>query len=109
MLAAACASGTVKLDATVSQGRILELALRNGSSQPIGYNLCASGLQQRSEDGWRAVPSTRVCTMELRTLAPGEAARLRLPLEDLRSGEYRAVTRVDGAPGEVSSEPFVVR
>lgn len=109
VLLAACASGAVTLDATVSQGGALELALRNGSPDPIGYNLCASGLERRSEDGWRAVPSTRVCTMELRTLAPGGVARFRAPPEGLPPGEYRALTRVDGAPGEVRSEPFVLR
>lgn len=109
VLLAACAPAAVKLDATVSQGRILELALHNGSAKPIGYNLCASGLQRRSEDEWQAVPSTRVCTMELRALAPGQVARFSAPMEAPRPGEYRAVTRVDGGPGEVSSEPFLVR
>lgn len=109
VLLAACASGAVRLDAAVSQERILELALHNGSAKPIGYNLCASGLQRRSGDGWQAVSSTRACTMELRTLAPGQAARFSAPVEALRPGEYRAVTRVDGGPGEVSSEPFVLR
>jgi hypothetical protein len=107
---AACATpAAVTLDATVSQGRALELALRNGSSRAIGYNLCASGLERRSEDGWQPVPSTRVCTMELRTLAPGGAARFRAPPEALPPGEYRAVTRVDGGPAEVRSEPFRIR
>jgi hypothetical protein len=110
VLLAACASGAVRLDAAVSQGRILELALHNGSAQPIGYNLCASGLERRSEGGWQAVPSTRACTMELRTLAPGEAARFGAPLGQLPPGEYRAVTGIDGHPaGGVHSEPFIVR
>lgn len=110
MLMAGCAAGTVRLDATVSQGQVLELALHNGSAKPIGYNLCASGLERRSEGGWQTVPSTRVCTMELRTLAPGRAARFSAPLGSPLPGEYRAVTGIDGHPaGKVSSEPFIVR
>lgn len=106
---AACATpGAVTLDASVSQGRALELVLHNGSSQAIGYNLCASGLERRSEDGWQQVPSTRICTRELRMLAPGERASFRDAV-DLRPGDYRAVTRVHGGPGEVRSEPFAVR
>ena len=106
---AGCASPAVTLDAAVSQDRALELVLHNGSSRAIGYNLCASGLERRSEDGWQPVPSTRICTMELRRLAPGERAGFRAPPEDLPPGEYRAVIGVDGGPGEVRSEPFAVR
>lgn len=110
VLLGACASAEVSLDATVSQERALELALHNGSAKPIGYNLCASGLERRSEGGWQAVPSTRVCTMELRTLAPGRAARFSAPLGSPPPGEYRVVTGIDGHPaGKVSSEPFIVR
>ncbi len=47
--------------------------------------------------------------MELRRLAPRERAGFRAPPEDLPPGEYRAVIRVDGGPGEVRSEPFAVR
>ena len=53
------------------QERSLELLLRNGSAQAIGYNLCASTLERRSGDGWQPVASQRVCTMELRLLGRG--------------------------------------
>jgi hypothetical protein len=109
LLLAACVSSSVTLDATVSQERALELSLRNGSAQAIGYNLCASGLERRSEGRWQAVPTRRVCTMELRTLPPGGAARYQISLEDVPPGEYRARARIDGNPPEVATDPFIVR
>lgn len=106
---AACASQGVTLTATVSQERSLELALRNGSAQAIGYNLCASSLERRSGDRWQPVASQRICTMELRSLAPGGEARYRVPLENVPPGEYRARARIDGTPPEVATEPFRLR
>lgn len=106
---AACASQSVTLTATVSQGRSLELLLRNGSAQPIGYNLCASSLERRSGDGWQPVASQRLCTMEVRSLPPGGEARYQLPMVDVPPGEYRATTRIDVTPAEVTTEPFRLR
>lgn len=106
---AACASQRVELTATVSQERLLELALRNGSAQAIGYNLCASSLERRSGDRWQPVASQRLCTMELRSLAPGGEARYRVSLENVPPGEYRARARIDGNPPEVATDPFIVR
>ena len=106
---AACASQGVTLTAAVSQERSLQLSLRNGSAQAIGYNLCASSLERRSEGRWQAVPTQRVCTMELRSLPPGGAARYQVSLEDVPSGEYRARARIDGHPPEVATDPFIVR
>ena len=105
----ACASPGVTLRATVSQDRSLEFHLRNGSAQPIGYNLCASSLERRSEGTWQPVASQRVCTMELRRLPPGGEARYRIAIADLPRGEYRARARLDGQPPEIATEPFVVR
>ena len=106
---AACASQRVELTATVSQERSLEVALRNGSARAIGYNLCASTLERRSGDRWQPVASQRICTMELRSLAPGGEARYRISLEDVPPGEYRARARIDGTPPEVATEPFRLR
>jgi hypothetical protein len=106
---AACASQGVTLTATVSQGRSLELALRNGSARAIGYNLCASTLERRSGGRWQPVASQRICTMELRSLAPGGEARYRVSLENVPPGEYRARARIDDNPPEVASDPFIVR
>jgi hypothetical protein len=108
LLLAACASGVI-LTATVSQDRSLELQVHNRSSQPIGYNLCASSLERRSEGRWQAVPTQRMCTMELRSLPPGEAARYRIAITDLAPGEYRARARIDGNPPEVATDAFIVR
>jgi hypothetical protein len=105
----ACASQGVTLTATVSQERSLDLSLRNGSAQAIGYNLCASNLERRSGDRWQPVASQRMCTMELRSLAPGGEARYRVSLESVPPGEYRARARIDGNPPEVATDPFIVR
>jgi hypothetical protein len=105
----ACASPAVTLTAAVSQERSLELRLHNGSAQAIGYNLCASSLERRSGDGWQPVASQRMCTMELRSLAPGGEARYRVSLENVPPGQYRARARIDGNPPEVATDPFIVR
>ena len=102
---AACASPAITLSATVSQERSLELRLRNVSAQAIGYNLCASALERRSGAAWQRVASNRICTMELRSLAPGEEARYVIPLAGLAPGGYRARARIDGFPPEVATEP----
>lgn len=94
----------------VAAGRI-RLALDNGSSAPIGYNLCTSELQRRSGTEWTAVPTDEVCTMELRTLDPGHDATFekRLP-SGLAAGDYRYMTRIESPVGgtmvSVATEPF---
>lgn len=98
---------------TVAPGDSLTLILRNDSPAEIGYNLCSSGLEQNVDGGWRTVPSERVCTMELRMLAPGEVARYPLQLElGLAPGDYRYVTQAGsmegGDRGPVRSAPFRV-
>lgn len=99
--------------ATVSAGDPVALVLFNGSSDAIGYNLCVSEMELLSEEGWRTVPSDRVCTMELRTLPPGEEARFETSLPSgLGSGEYRYGTRVEnlatGDRDRVRSDAFRV-
>jgi hypothetical protein len=96
-----------------SPGDSLVLVLENSSGAPVGYNLCASGLERRQGGEWQVVPSDRVCTMELRTLSPGAQTRYPLaPSPELPPGEYRAVTGVERlTTGErlvVVSEPFRV-
>lgn len=105
-LALACApspdsgvAGDVRLSVepeAPSAGDSITLELSNASDEAVGYNLCTSSLERLSGGEWRAVPSDRVCTMELRTLPPGERARYALILPpDLSPGEYRYVTRVE--------------
>lgn len=81
------------------------LVLTNGSAGAIGYNLCTSGLERRAGEDWQPVPSDRVCTLELRTLPPGERARYTVELPPgLAPGEYRFHTDVETlATGERSA------
>jgi hypothetical protein len=95
-------------------GDSVMLTLENGSGEQIGYNLCTSGLERRVGEAWEAVPSDRVCTMELRTLEPGREATFRLQLAaELADGEYRFSTRVErmeeGAGYVISTDPFRIR
>ena len=101
--------------ATAAPGATVTLVLRNASPHRVGYNLCMSGLEQRQRDGWRPLPSTGVCTRELRSLAPGQEARYPRPLPtSLPSGEYRFRTQVEtplnsSPQNPIFSEPFYVR
>lgn len=91
----------------------MRLTLDNGERHPIGYNLCASGLQRRSGTAWTAVQTDDVCTMELRTLNPGADATFEKRLSpDLAPGEYRYVTSVESPLGTgqtgVASDAFTL-
>lgn len=89
----------------VTPGDSIELILTNAASGPIGYNLCTSGLERRQNEGWQAVRSDRVCTMELRTLPVGSEDRYSLGLSvELAAGDYRFRTSVEDLDtGERSS------
>jgi hypothetical protein len=92
----------------------VRLTLHNGGAQAVGYNLCASGLEVRTVSAWQPVRTGEVCTMELRSLPPGQDATFekRLPL-NLPDGEYRYVTRVEIPIGSeqvsITSRPFQFR
>lgn len=80
---------------SLSAGDSITLELSNGSAEPVAYNLCTSELEWLSDGEWQAVPSDRVCTMELRSLPGGQQVRYELDLPpDLPGGEYRYRTRV---------------
>jgi hypothetical protein len=87
------------------------LTLRNNSQQQIGYNLCSSTLQTSAG---RPVPTSRACTMEIRSLDPGRTAtdRYQLPVNMLE-GRYRFVTQVQWRGSSriagVPSNAFAVR
>lgn len=111
---AAQPSGQVTLSAAPAQasgGATMTLTLSNGSSEQIGYNLCTSALETRAG---RAVPTGRVCTMELRMLEPGRTAdhRYQLPV-NMAAGSYRFLTQVErsqsGRRSAVRSNSFEVR
>lgn len=117
---AACASGlqtgaggiSLSLQPqAVAAGETITLTLRNDSSADVGYNLCSSTLEQRVGDAWQPVATDRVCTMELRTLPPGQVTTypMEIPAQ-AAAGEYRYVTAVElmemGTRGGVQSDGF---
>lgn len=109
-------SGPVSLTVeppTAAPGDSVTLILRNDSPAAVGYNLCSGTLEMNAAGGWQRVPSDRVCTMEIRILAPGEVTRYPLALEPgLEPGDYRYVTSVDameeGHRGPLRSAVFRV-
>lgn len=87
------------------------LTLRNRTTEDIGYNLCTSGLQRRDGTAWIPVPEDRVCTLELRSLRPGDEDSFTLAVPDTISGEaYRYVTNIEhlvaGRSDSASTEEF---
>lgn len=107
-------SGDVTLSAapaSTTEGATVTLTLSNGSKEQIGYNLCTSNLET---SGGQDVPTSRVCTMELRTLEPGRTAdyRYELPV-NMVDGSYRFSTQVEwmdsGRRGTVRSNSIEVR
>jgi hypothetical protein len=102
-------------------GDAVTLILANGSDQRIGYNLCTSGLERRTDGSWTPVRSQadEVCTLELRTLPPGERANYETEIpsatgdgEPLPAGRYRYVTDIermeDNTREPVTTRPFTV-
>ena len=107
-------SKPISLDVTPPTGTSgsTTLVLTNRSEEPVGYNLCPSALERRSGAGWEPVPSNRICTMELRTLKPGERIEYAIRLPATAAGEYRYRTHVEwfksGTRSSVASQPFHV-
>ena len=94
-----------------TQDSTLTLTLRNRSEQQLGYNLCTSALETA---GGREVPTSRVCTMELRTLEPGRTATYRYTLPvNVAQGSYRFAAQVSWMQSNrtslVRSNAFEVR
>jgi hypothetical protein len=99
---------------TVRAGSQVELVLSNDSPATIGYNLCTSTLERRSDGGWVQAPSDRVCTMELRTLPAGETVRYPYDIPgSTAAGEYRFVASVElmegGGRQSLTTGPFTIR
>jgi hypothetical protein len=98
--------------AVASAGQTVTLSLSNQTAWPVGYNLCTSLLERESGGSWEPVREDRICTMELRMLAPGGEARDQIELAPtLEPGMYRFSTNFEdrGAIDQVSSPPFQVR
>jgi hypothetical protein len=120
--AGACASGgqsgasgsEIRLGVEAAAARdSVTLVLTNDSREEVGYNLCPSALERRVGEAWQAVPSNRICTMELRLLPAGRAARHTLGVPaGLAGGSYRyraSVTRMgSNAPVDLTSDVFQV-
>jgi hypothetical protein len=86
-------------------GGAVTLVLHNDVADGVGYNLCTSRLEREGAVGWDPVPEDRVCTLELRLLAPGAEDRfeVRLP-PDLSPGTYRYSTSIERMPAGVTDE-----
>jgi hypothetical protein len=97
-----------------SLGDTAVVILRNVSDSNLGYNLCFSARERRTPTGWIRAAPLRICTAELRGLAPGASAELREHIsEEWSPGEYRVVTTVEivarSRRQEIVSVPFTVR
>jgi hypothetical protein len=95
------------------QGDTAAIVLRNGTDGALGYNLCHSSRELRTGESWRRVSPLRLCTMELRVLAPGAETQLKEPItSEWQPGEYRMVTVVErtrsGDRGEIFTPSFTV-
>jgi hypothetical protein len=95
------------------RGDTATIVLRNGTSQSLGYNLCHSSRELRTGASWTRISSLRLCTMELRVLAPGSETQLKEPITgEWQPGEYRMVTVVErmrsGDRGEIFTPAFTV-
>jgi hypothetical protein len=96
-------------------GDTARLALVNNSSAEVGFNLCRSRLERRSDGGWTHVEGAGLyCVDILLGLAPGKTATGVFPLPaELPGGEYRLVTHVSIDPREfaapIATGVFMVR
>ena len=90
--------------ATARAGEGIELILSNNGAEPVGYNLCSSGMEMRAGETWQPVQVDRMCTMELRILEAGQSARYPLDIPSTaQAGEYRFVTGVTGMNSDSTS------
>jgi hypothetical protein len=94
-------------------GAPVSIALINNSDSQIGYNLCLHDLERNVGGEWEPLHIERICTLELRLLAPSDSAAgpAELP-EDLEPGEYRFRVAVDLMDDrgirDLVSDPFQV-
>lgn len=93
-------------------GEPVVLQLHNRGSTNLGYNLCTSNLERRIDGQWRPQVTHRICTMELRNLAPGAFAAF--TFDDTGSwnpGVYRFQTRIETSDGDwlsIVTDPFSI-
>jgi hypothetical protein len=97
-------------------GTRISVRLVNRTGRPVRYNLCRSSLERLNTEGdWRQARETLAdtCTVELRTLGPGQIAQFAFDATALRQpGEYRIRTGleaiVDGSRLDVVSNRFML-
>lgn len=73
-------------------GEVASLNLNNPLDERIGYNACTWTLERQRDEGWEPAPyeDERACTMELRTLEPGDTANPGFRFDErLPDGRYR--------------------
>lgn len=103
-------SSGLNAELTHSSGSF-EVVLTNRTLDTVWTNLCASSLVREARTGLH-VPSDRVCTLELRPLAPGEALRTSFKApEPLAAGTYEVVVEVElggGSSVGVTSAPIAL-
>ena len=105
---------------TYAAGSVAIITVRNVTEGPVGYNFCERLIERAGLGGWDVVErlpaNGGACTMELRTLQPGEAATVQVQLPaDLPAGTYRV--ELPGIQGNLdimgpinrASDPFKVR
>lgn len=89
----------------------LTLRLSNGTSAPVQHgNLGCVTLEARAESGWIEPPSTRACTMEIRSTGAGETATARFPIATfpLAPGTYRFRFSTSDPMRVLTTTPFTV-
>src|SRR5690606_12213256 len=57
-----------------SPGGTVTLILENAEGGSVGFNLCFHTLEVQTREGWHTVDRSRICTLTLYTLAPGQVA-----------------------------------
>jgi hypothetical protein len=73
-------------------GEQVAMILRNGSSGPVGHNLCFHTLEVQSEGEWETAEGweDQICTLVIHFLEPGgEAHSLATLPQELAEGTYR--------------------
>lgn len=87
------------LATTFAPGDTVFAELRNSGAEGVGFNLCYTDLERRTDSRWRlaeeffGVPASGACLAYLAALAPGTTARSRYAIRrDLPAGTYRLRT-----------------
>lgn len=82
-------------------GTTVRMRLTNKTGRRVTYNLCRSRIERGSDGDWRPVQSSlaEACTVELRSLSPGQSVTYAFKLGSLRRGAYRIATDLDDPQG----------